>query len=189
MNNGVILMDNTAQKLHILPDGWIKDVRRIQSPNHNERPPGTGISLVVIHNISLPPSQYDGEGVIQLFTNQLNPDEHPYYREIYQRTVSAHFFIRRSGELIQFVSCLHRAWHAGVSNWAGKENCNDFSIGIELEGSDFDQFETAQYVTLKNLLGALKCTYPISGITGHSDIAPGRKTDPGPFFEWERIKE
>ena len=182
-------MDNTAQKLHILPDGWIEGIRHIPSPNHNERPPGTEICLAVIHNMSLPPSQYGGEGVIQLFTNQLNPEEHPYYQEIYQRTVSAHFFIRRNGELIQFVSCLQRAWHAGISTWNGRENCNDFSIGIELEGSDFDQFDDVQYVTLKNLLGALKCTYPINGITGHSDIAPGRKTDPGPFFEWERIKE
>lgn len=181
-------MDNATQKLHILPDGWVENVRRIHSPNHNERPQDCEISLVVIHNISLPPTQYGGNGVIELFTNRLNPDEHPYFREIYQRTVSAHFFIRRSGELIQFVSCLQRAWHAGVSNWQGRDNCNDFSLGIELEGSDFDQFTDAQYVTLKSLLGALQWTYPIRDITGHSNIAPGRKTDPGPFFEWERIK-
>jgi AmpD protein len=181
-------MDNVTQKLHILPDGWVENVRRIHSPNHNERPQDCEISLVVIHNISLPPTQYGGNGVIELFTNRLNPDEHPYYREIYQRTVSAHFVIRRNGDLIQFVSCLQRAWHAGVSNWQGRDNCNDFSLGIELEGSDFDQFTDAQYVTLKSLLGALQCTYPIRDITGHSNIAPGRKTDPGPFFEWERIK-
>jgi AmpD protein len=181
-------MDNVPQQFHILPNGWARGIRRIESPNRNARPTGMEICLVVIHNISLPPNQYGGDGVIQLFTNRLNPDEHPYYREIYQRTVSAHFFIRRSGDLIQFVSCLQRAWHAGVSTWQGRDNCNDFSIGIELEGSDFDQFTDAQYVTLKSLLGALQCTYPIRDITGHSNIAPGRKTDPGPFFEWERIK-
>lgn len=194
MHSGVlfknaILMDNLPQQFHILPDGWVAGVRRIASPNFNARPAGVEICLTVIHNISLPPNHYGGDGVIQLFTNCLNPDEHPYYREIYQRTVSAHFLIRRDGSLIQFVSCLQRAWHAGVSNWQGRENCNDFSIGIELEGSDFDQFEDKQYVTLNSLLAALQCSYPIRGITGHSDIAPGRKTDPGPFFEWDRIKE
>jgi AmpD protein len=168
------------------------NARFIASPNFDVRPLIDGnhaadISLIVIHNISLPPSQYGGNGIIELFTNQLNPDEHPYYAEIYTRKVSSHFLIRRDGELIQFVSCLDRAWHAGVSNWQGRERCNDFSVGIELEGSDFELFEAAQYQTLKSLIASIKQTYPIKGITGHSDIAPGRKTDPGPYFDWSQI--
>lgn len=161
----------------------------IASPNFDARPnPGASdIRLIVIHNISLPPNQYGGPGIIQLFTNQLDPDEHPYYAEIHTRTVSAHFLIRRNGELIQFVSCLERAWHAGASNWQGRERCNDFSIGIELEGSDFEPFEAAQYQTLNQLLAALQAQYPIQAITGHSDIAPGRKTDPGPYFDWTQL--
>ena len=127
--------------------------------------------------------------MLQLFTNSLNPDEHPYYREIYQRKVSSHFFIRRDGTLIQFVPCSQRAWHAGVSIWEGRESCNNFSIGIEVEGSDYEPFEPLQYDTLNNLIAALKCAYPIIGITGHSNIAPERKTDPGPYFDWSRIKD
>ena len=142
----------------------------------------------MIHNISLPPGQYGGDGVAELFTNRLNPEEHPYYRDIHQLRVSSHFFIRRDGELIQFVSCLKRAWHAGVSQWLGRERCNDFSIGIELEGDDYSPFEEAQYVALNQLLRALRAIYPITGVTGHSDIAPGRKTDPGPFFDWSRVQ-
>jgi AmpD protein len=143
--------------------------------------------LVVIHNISLPLGAFGGDGVVELFTNRLNPDEHPYYREIYQRKVSAHFFIRRDGELIQFVSCEKRAWHAGVSEWQGRECCNDFSIGIELEGADDVPFEDSQYSVLADLLVAIRKEYPISGMTGHADIAPGRKTDPGPYFDWTRL--
>jgi AmpD protein len=152
------------------------------------RPSPEDISLIVIHNISLPPSQYGGNGVIELFTNQLNPDEHPYYAEIAHLKVSSHFFIRRDGEIIQFASCNDRAWHAGASNWQGRERCNDFSIGIELEGSDFEAFEPLQYETLKSLIASIKASYPIQEITGHSDIAPGRKTDPGPYFDMTRIK-
>lgn len=170
-------------------DGLVEGTRFIASPNFDERPANMPIELIVIHNISLPPQQYGGNGVIELFTNALNPDEHPYYRDIYQRRVSAHFYIRRNGELIQFVSCLNRAWHAGVSNWQGRDNCNAFSIGIELEGSDFEPFEPAQYETLNCLINCLQQVYPIRAITGHSDIAPGRKTDPGAFFEWHKIKE
>lgn len=170
-------------------DGMLEGVRFISSPNFDNRPVSTPIELIVIHNISLPPQQYGGNGVIELFTNQLNPDEHPYYRDIYQRKVSAHFYIRRNGELIQFVSCLNRAWHAGISTWQGRDNCNAFSIGIELEGSDFEPFEPQQYETLNCLINCLRHAYPISGITGHSDIAPGRKTDPGAFFEWHKIKD
>lgn len=169
-------------------DGMAKGAQFIASPNFDDRPPGTVIDLVVIHNISLPPQQYGGNGVVELFTNTLNPDEHPYYREIYQRKVSAHFFIRRNGELIQFVSCLNRAWHAGASVWQGRDNCNAFSIGIELEGSDVDPFEPVQYETLNCLINCLRVAYPITAVTGHSDIAPERKTDPGPFFEWHRIE-
>ncbi len=168
--------------------GWLREARRIPSPNCDARPTGSAVELVVIHNISLPPFEFGGNGVIELFTNQLDPEEHPYYREIYQRRVSAHFFIRRDGELIQFVPCGLRAWHAGVSEWHGRERCNDFSIGIELEGSDDTPFEDAQYARLSILLEVLRRTYPISGIAGHEDIAPGRKTDPGPFFDWTRVK-
>lgn len=180
-------MESGVSVLHINPQGIVAEASFIASPNFDERPPGCIIDLIVIHNISLPPQQYDGPGVTQLFTNRLDPDEHPYYREIYQRKVSSHFFIRRNGELIQFVSCLNRAWHAGVSSWQGRERCNDFSIGIELEGSDFEAFEPMQYDQLNNLIHCLKQAYPIAAITGHSDIAPGRKTDPGPFFAWDKI--
>lgn len=166
--------------------GFVAQAKQIASPNFDMRP-ADEISLIVIHNISLPPNQYGGNGIIELFTNCLNPDEHPYYAQIYTQKVSAHFLIRRDGELIQFVSCLHRAWHAGLSNWQGRERCNDFSIGVELEGSDFEAFEEAQYVTLNALLDCLKKSYPIQAITGHSNIAPNRKTDPGPFFEWAKI--
>ncbi len=163
----------------------------LASPNYDARPaPGgpSAICLIVIHNISLPPGQYGGNGIVELFSNQLNPNEHPYYAEIYTQKVSSHFLIRRHGELLQFVSCLDRAWHAGISNWKGRERCNDFSVGIELEGSDFDPFESAQYQTLKLLIASLKQCYPIQAIVGHSDIAPERKTDPGPYFDWGGIE-
>ena len=173
--------------LKLDPAGFVKSTTQISSPNFDARPENTSIDLIVIHNISLPPNEYRGSGVMQLFTNQLNPNEHPYYAEIYTRKVSSHFFIRRDGSLLQFVSCLQRAWHAGVSSWQGRERCNDFSVGIELEGSDFDAFETAQYKTLQALIECLKKSYPIKNIVGHSDIAPGRKTDPGPYFNWQEI--
>ncbi|NOT66515.1 MAG: 1,6-anhydro-N-acetylmuramyl-L-alanine amidase AmpD [Methylotenera sp.] len=174
------------QPMLISNAGYANQGVHIPSPNVDARP-AHEVSLIVIHNISLPPSQYGGNGIVELFTNQLNPDEHPYYAEIYTRKVSAHFLIRRDGHLIQFVSCLQRAWHAGQSNWQGRERCNDFSVGIELEGSDFEAFELAQYETLKNLITALKLAYPITAITGHSDIAPGRKTDPGDFLTGQKL--
>ncbi|MES2579167.1 MAG: 1,6-anhydro-N-acetylmuramyl-L-alanine amidase AmpD [Pseudomonadota bacterium] len=178
-------------EIKINKKGFANNAKQIASPNFDARPcvdnVAPEISIIVIHNISLPPNQYGGSGVIELFTNTLNPNEHPYYAEIYTRKVSSHFFIRRNGELIQFVSCLQRAWHAGVSNWLGRERCNDFSVGIELEGSDFEVFETGQYTTLQQLIAVLKQTYPIQHIIGHSDIAPGRKTDPGPYFDWLKI--
>jgi len=168
-------------------EGLLQGTRYIPSPNCDARPADCAVSLLVIHNISLPPGEYGGNGVIDLFTNRLDPDAHPYYQTIRDMKVSAHFFIRRDGEIIQFVPCGMRAWHAGASNWNGRERCNDFSIGIELEGSDDEAFGEAQYDALAQLIGVLKETYPIEGIVGHSDIAPGRKTDPGPNFEWQRI--
>lgn len=176
------------QNLQINQNGLCAEATFIASPNVDTRPPSEEISLIVIHNISLPPNQYGGDGVIALFTNQLNPNEHPYYAEIAHLKVSSHFFIRRNGQLLQFASCKDRAWHAGVSTWEGRERCNDFSIGIELEGSDFEAFEPQQYETLKALIISIKNRYPIKGIAGHSEIAPGRKTDPGPYFDWSCIK-
>ena len=173
--------------IKINKQGFANTAKQIASPNFDARP-SDEISLIVIHNISLPPNEYGGNGVVQLFTNQLNPNEHPYYAVIYKNKVSSHFFIRRDGNLVQFVSCLQRAWHAGVSNWQGRERCNDFSVGIELEGSDFDAFEAAQYKMLQSLVSCLKKTYFIQKVVGHSDIAPGRKTDPGAYFEWQKIK-
>ena len=168
-------------------EGWLESATLIPSPNCDERPPDTAISLVVIHNISLPPGVFDGEAVIELFTNRLDWEAHPYYAQIRGMRVSSHFLIRRDGELIQFVPCAYRAWHAGVSIWEGRERCNDFSIGIELEGSDELPFEEAQYRTLAQLMTTLEDQYPIDAVVGHSDIAPGRKTDPGPHFDWNRL--
>lgn len=155
------------------------------SPNCDERPSGD-IDLLVIHSISLPPDEFGGDGVQRLFTNTLDRDAHPYYRTIPEGRVSSHFYLRRDGQLIQFVSVLQRAWHAGASAWQGRTRCNDFSIGIELEGSDFVPFTDAQYAVLHDLTIALRADYPILGIAGHSDIAPGRKTDPGSYFDWLR---
>lgn len=166
--------------------GFLKGVRFIPSPNFDERPADEPITLLVIHNISLPPRVYGGDGVIEFFTNRLDPKAHEYYRMVADLKVSSHFFIRRDGEVIQFVSCNLRAWHAGLSKWKERERCNDFSIGIELEGSDFDAYTDEQYAKLAELTRALKQAYPIEDIAGHQDIAPNRKTDPGPFFEWER---
>jgi AmpD protein len=166
-------------------EGWLDAAERIPSPNCDARPT-CDVELLVIHNISLPPDRFEGDGVIRLFTNVLDTDEHPYYKALVNLRVSSHFFIRRDGHLIQFVSALKRAWHAGLSSWQGRERCNDFSIGIELEGSDFVTFTDAQYARLQELTLALRKAFPIRGIAGHSDIAPGRKTDPGPHFDWLR---
>lgn len=144
--------------------------------------------MLVIHNISLPPGQFGGPGIEALFTNRLDPAGHPYYAEIAGLRVSAHFLIRRDGELIQFVPCARRAWHAGASSWRGREGCNDFSIGVELEGSDDTPFEAAQYATLNALITVLKAAYPLTAMAGHSDIAPGRKTDPGPHFDRDAVR-
>lgn len=178
-----------THSLVITDDGLVKGVRYLPSPNHDERPPGAQIELLVIHNISLPPGEFGGSAIIELFTNRLDPAAHPYYATIADRRVSAHFLIRRDGETIQFVPCGNRAWHAGASEWRGRGRCNDFSIGIELEGSDEMPFEDAQYEALAELILALRARYPVADVAGHSDIAPGRKTDPGPHFDWARCRK
>ena len=177
-----------ARSTQIDEAGCPGDICFIPSPNCDARPAGCAINLLVIHNISLPPDEFGGNGVIELFTNRLDPKEHPYYQTLNDLRVSAHFFIRRDGEIIQFVPCEKRAWHAGASCWQGKTCCNDFSIGIELEGSDTTPFTDIQYAALIPLTRALQKTYPITSIAGHSDIAAGRKTDPGPCFDWERYR-
>jgi AmpD protein len=169
--------------------GWCDGVRHCPSPNFNARPEGE-ISLLVIHNISLPPAQFKTGKVQAFFQNQLDISEHPYFEGIAELRVSAHFLIERDGEVTQFVSCLDRAWHAGVSCFQGREGCNDFSIGIELEGTDEEPFADAQYVALTELTRQLRAAFIAitpERIRGHSDIAPGRKTDPGPFFDWARF--
>lgn len=170
--------------------GFLQGARFIASPNCDDRPPEVefDIPLLVIHNISLPPREYGGNGVIDFFTNKLDVWAHPYYQMIADLRVSAHFLIRRDGEIIQFVSCNKRAWHAGVSSWRDRIRCNDYSIGIELEGSDNDPFTDIQYDKLAELTHALKAAYPIEDIVGHSDIAPVRKTDPGPCFDWQKYR-
>lgn len=163
-------------------------LRLCASPNYDARPEGGVPNVVVVHAISLPPDSFGGPGVEQLFTNTLDPAEHPYYADIQHLRVSAHYFVRRDGEVVCFVAPEHRAWHAGVSCWNGRERCNDFSIGIELEGCDTQPFEPVQYVRLAGLIAELRTRYPIEAVVGHSDIAPGRKTDPGPFFDWQRLE-
>ena len=172
--------------MKIKADGWLSGVRRIASPNFDTRPPGTAIDLLVIHNISLPPGEFGGKAVAQLFTNVLDTEAHPYYAQLQGLKVSAHFLVRRNGEIIQFVPCGKRAWHAGTSLWQGRSCCNDFSVGVELEGSDHVPFSDRQYVALARLTRVLQRAYPLRAIVGHADIAPARKTDPGPCFDWQR---
>ncbi|MCL2344380.1 MAG: 1,6-anhydro-N-acetylmuramyl-L-alanine amidase AmpD [Desulfobulbus sp.] len=169
--------------------GWLKGVEWRPSPNFGERPAGAEVSLIVIHNISLPPGQFGGEYVEHFFLNRLDATAHPYFAEIAGQEVSTHFYVRRDGRITQFVGCDQRAWHAGRSAWRGRENCNDFSIGIELEGCDEQSFATAQYAALFRLIDALRARYPIAALAGHSDIAPGRKSDPGPHFDWAAVRE
>ena len=168
--------------------GRAAGARWVASPNFDERPPGAGIDLVVIHAISLPPGVFGGTGIIELFTNRLDRAADPYYALVADMRVSAHFLIRRDGDVVQFVACAQRAWHAGLSSWQGRERCNDYSIGIELEGCDEQPFEDAQYEALGTLTRALRARYPLVAAVGHSDIAPGRKTDPGAFFDWPRYR-
>jgi AmpD protein len=169
-------------------NGWYSGCKHLASPNFNSRPVNALVRIIVIHSISLPPSIYNNNYIEDFFQNQLDIDAHPYFKEIKDLKVSAHFLIKRNGEIIQFVSCNDRAWHAGESSYQGKENCNDFSIGIELEGDDETPFEDDQYIKLIELLGCLKKEYNVKDIVGHSDIAPSRKTDPGPMFDWKKIK-
>lgn len=168
--------------------GILDSAHQVPSPNFDERPAGTAIELLVIHNISLPPGQFGGPGIVRLFTNQLDPNAHPYFREIAGLRVSSHFLVRRDGELIQFVPCTMRAWHAGQSEWRERSRCNDFSIGVELEGADDQPFEDGQYVALAALSRLLLRSFPIRDCVGHCDISPGRKTDPGPHFDWVRFR-
>ncbi len=168
--------------------GWYGFAQPCPSPNFGPRPPDCLVDLVVLHSISLPPGQFGGDAVQRLFTNRLDWDAHPYFKQIEGLQVSAHFFIQREGELWQFVSCDDRAWHAGHSRFQERDNCNDFSIGIELEGLEGDLFEPAQYATLNALLPALAQKYPLRHITGHEHIAPGRKADPGSGFDWHLLQ-
>ncbi|NUU02092.1 1,6-anhydro-N-acetylmuramyl-L-alanine amidase AmpD [Herbaspirillum robiniae] len=169
-------------------EGWCNAARREPSPNCDERPDGCITDLLVIHNISLPPGVFGGPYVADLFCNRLDYDAHPYFDQLRPLRVSAHFLIRRDGEVVQFVSGNRRAWHAGVSVFDGRERCNDFSIGIEVEGSDFEPFSTAQYPALAGLTAALAERYALTDVAGHEHIAPVRKTDPGPFFDWSRYQ-
>src|SRR5688572_23804021 len=159
----------------------------VESPNCDERPANTEVTLVVLHSISLPPGQYGGDAIERLFTNRLDPAAHPYFREIQGLKVSSHFLVRRDGEVVQFVPVERRAWHAGVSAWRGRERCNDFSVGVELEGTEEAPFTDPQYASLVALLKELRSTLPIRDIAAHSDVAPGRKTDPGARFDWARV--
>jgi len=169
--------------------GWWSRALRIDSPNFGERPIHAQIDLLVIHSISLPPGVYGGPEIEALFTNQLDSGAHPYFAQIRDIQVSSHFVIRRDGGLLQFVSCDKRAWHAGASHYRGRDNCNDDSIGIELEGLEGELFESAQYDTLFVLCTELVNNYPIAHIAGHEDIAPGRKLDPGAGFDWQLLQE
>jgi len=171
--------------------GLLELARQQPSPNCDERPQGIEPDLIVVHGISLPPGEFGGPWIDQLFTNTLPPDVHPYFSEVSNLRVSSHLLIRRSGEIVQYVPFQLRAWHAGVSSWAGRERCNDFSIGIELEGADHSPYESAQYAMLARVIALLCRSYPHltpDRVVGHSDIAPGRKSDPGPAFDWPRLR-
>jgi len=169
--------------------GWYRFAHRLPSPNFGPRPVGAVVDLIVIHSISLPPGQYGGDEVQRFFTNTLDWNTHPYFRTIQGLEVSSHFYIRRNGELWQFVNCDARAWHAGTSHYRGRDNCNDDSIGIELEGLEGETFEAAQYETLAGLCAAIPQRYPVGHIAGHEHIAPGRKADPGAGFSWALLRQ
>ncbi|MBN8487758.1 MAG: 1,6-anhydro-N-acetylmuramyl-L-alanine amidase AmpD [Burkholderiales bacterium] len=167
--------------------GWYAAARRIDSPNFGPRPPQLDPSLVVLHSISLPPGQYGGDAIERLFTNRLDWDAHPYFQTLRGLEVSSHFLVRRDGELLQFVATTKRAWHAGRSCWRGRDNCNDWSVGIELEGLEGECFETYQYEVLATLIRSLSQHHPIREVVGHEHVAPGRKADPGAGFDWARL--
>lgn len=166
---------------------WLAGARRVESPNRDARPSGTAVDLLVVHYISLPPGRFCGDAVERLFTNRLDWDEHPFFGPLRGLRVSSHFLIRRRGELVQFVGTDARAWHAGASSFLGRERCNDFSIGVELEGSSEVRFTAPQYRRLSALATALRERHPLRWVAGHSDVAPGRKSDPGPHFDWPRF--
>jgi AmpD protein len=176
-----------ARRLSIDAQGRAKDAAQIVSPNCDDRPNDTPISMLVVHGISLPPGKFRGDAIERLFTNRLDPAAHASFVAVATLRVSAHFLIRRNGMLVQFVPCTRRAWHAGESAWRGRSRCNDFSVGIELEGADDIRYTAAQYTTLTRVVRALRARYPITDIVGHRDIAPGRKTDPGDAFDWQRL--
>ena len=178
----------TAPAGSLWQKGWYRCARALASPNFGRRPEDAQTDLIVIHAISLPPGGYGNHNVQRLFTNQLDWDAHPYFQSIRGTQVSSHFFISRAGELWQFVSCDARAWHAGQSSYRGRNNCNDDSIGIELEGLEGNSFEDVQYETLRSVCAALMSQYPVVHIAGHEHIAPGRKHDPGPGFDWQELK-
>lgn len=172
--------------------GWLQGCKHVPSPNCGQRPADASVVLLVVHNISLPPGEFGGPYIEALFTNNLDPQLHSYFTEIADLKVSAHFLIRRDGEVIQFVATTENAWHAGLSSWRGREKCNDFSIGIELEGTDSQVYTSVQYRALSQLIQACRRAHPEiepKAIVGHSDIAPGRKTDPGPSFDWHRLSK
>jgi AmpD protein len=169
-------------------DGRVTGIRQVDSPNWDERPAGESITLLVVHSISLPPGCFLGDAVERLFTNRLDAAAHPYYEKLAGIRVSAHFFIRRGGTTVQFVPVGRRAWHAGESSWKGRARCNDFSVGVELEGVDDGPYTDAQYRRLARLVRALRTALPLQDLAAHSDIAPGRKTDPGPRFDWPRLR-
>jgi AmpD protein len=174
-----------------MPHGWLPNARHMPCPNRDERPPDAVVDLLVIHGISLPPGNFGGPWIDALFRNHLDPQAHPYFRKIAHQRVSSHLLIRRDGELIQYVDLEERAWHAGPSNFAGREKCNDFSIGIELEGTDAVPYEESQYLVLAQVTKEIQARFPSIAperIVGHSDIAPGRKTDPGPVFDWSLFR-
>ncbi len=176
-----------AHRLSIDPEGCASEAAQIVSPNCDDRPNDTPISMLVVHGISLPPGKFGGDAIERLFTNRLDPAAHPYFATVAALRVSAHFLVRRNGMLAQFVPCTRRAWHAGESAWRGRSRCNDFSVGAELEGTDDIRYTAAQYTMLARLVRALRERYPINDIVGHRDIAPGRKTDPGDAFDWQRL--
>jgi AmpD protein len=171
--------------------GLLDWARQVPSPNCDDRPAGVEADLIVVHGISLPPGEFDGPWIDLLFTNALPRDAHPYFETVADLRVSAHLLIRRSGEVVQYVPFQRRAWHAGVSSWEGRERCNDFSIGIEVEGTDHSPYESTQYAMLSRVIVALCRSYPLLSprrLVGHSDVAPGRKSDPGPSFDWPRLR-
>ncbi|HEH9439164.1 TPA: 1,6-anhydro-N-acetylmuramyl-L-alanine amidase AmpD [Aeromonas sobria] len=187
-------MTQLASQPHFAIDatGWCQQARRVPSPHHNERAAPDDISLLVVHGISLPPGEFGGPFIDDLFMGRLDPDAHPYFAGIHQLRVSAHCLIRRDGELVQYVPFGARAWHAGVSSWQGREACNDFSIGIELEGTDETPYTEDQYRALASLTRAISGRYPAithEKVVGHCDIAPGRKTDPGASFQWDHLRQ